>query len=86
MIGISDTSNTPITPFDFDVFNCPPVKGIELGSIILAIMIQPLKQILYRRIFGLVTNQNNRITFKEMPNEVCRPPLGKIGSPEIGAT
>ncbi|MNE60785.1 hypothetical protein D3C80_1559560 [compost metagenome] len=75
MVGISYGRDTSVTPLGFDLFRKPTVKGIEPRPIVLAVMIETLEQIFDWWVFRLIADQNDGISFEEVPDEVGGPSL-----------
>jgi hypothetical protein len=75
MIGIGYGCDTAVTPLGFDLLWKPTVKGIELRTIVLAIMVETLKKIFDWWVFCLIADQYDGIPFEEVPDEVSSPSL-----------
>ncbi|KMK19876.1 hypothetical protein ABW09_00025 [Pluralibacter gergoviae] len=73
MIRIGYGCNSSVTPFGFDILGKAAIKCIKSGAIILAIMIETLKEVFNWWVFCLITDQNNDVSFQKKLNKIGRP-------------
>jgi hypothetical protein len=76
-----DCGNGSILPLFIDLIGSPPIKREQPGSIWVPVFDKALEQILHRRVFGLVADQDHDIPGQEFTDEF----RGRRG-PEVGIT
>jgi hypothetical protein len=82
---VGNRLHAAVTPLCLHLARLAAIKRVKAARIERLRAVQPLEEVLHRRVFRLIPQQDDRVPFKEKPDETCRPALGEICPSKVRA-